>query len=99
MQTFDVAIIGGGIAGLSLAHFLSPHRSVVVLERETALGYHSTGRSAAEFVLRYNAPEICGLAAIAKTFFDMPPEGIFGHPASEATRRRDDRQRGKSGAP
>jgi glycine/D-amino acid oxidase-like deaminating enzyme len=76
MQTFDVAIIGGGIAGLSLAHFLSPHRSVVVLERETALGYHSTGRSAAEFVLRYNAPEICGLAAIAKTFFDTPPEGF-----------------------
>jgi D-arginine dehydrogenase len=76
MQTFDVAIIGGGIAGLSLAYFLSPHRSVVVLERETALGYHSTGRSAAEFVLRYNAPEVCALATIAKDFFDSPPEGF-----------------------
>ncbi len=76
MQTFDVAIIGGGIAGLSLAYFLSPHRSVIVLERETALGYHSTGRSAAEFVLRYNAPEVCALAAIAKDFFDSPPEGF-----------------------
>ncbi len=76
MQTFDVAIIGGGIAGLSLAYFLSLHRSVVVLERETALGYHSTGRSAAEFVLRYNAPEVCQLAAIAKDFFDSPPDGF-----------------------
>ncbi|MBW9065627.1 FAD-binding oxidoreductase [Rhizobium herbae] len=76
MQTFDVAIIGGGIAGLSLAYFLSPHRSVVVLERETALGYHSTGRSAAEFVLRYNADEVCALAAIAKDFFDNPPDGF-----------------------
>ncbi|WP_349436397.1 FAD-binding oxidoreductase [Pararhizobium sp. A13] len=76
MQTFDVAIIGGGIAGLSLAYFLSPHRSVVVLERETALGYHSTGRSAAEFVLRYNAPEVCALAAISKGFFDSPPDGF-----------------------
>ncbi len=80
MQTFDMAIIGGGIAGLSLAYFLSPHRSVVVLERETALGYHSTGRSAAEFVLRYNAPEICQLAAIAKDFFDGPPEGFSDIP-------------------
>ena len=80
MQTFDVAIIGGGITGLSLAYFLSPHRSVVVLERETALGYHSTGRSAAEFVLRYNAPEVCALAAIAKDFFDSPPEGFSDIP-------------------
>jgi D-arginine dehydrogenase len=80
MQTFDVAIIGGGIAGLSLAYFLTPHRSVVVLERETALGYHSTGRSAAEFVLRYNAPEVCQLALIAKDFFDNPPGGFSDIP-------------------
>jgi D-arginine dehydrogenase len=80
MQTFDVAIIGGGIAGLSLAYFLSLHRSVVVLERETALGYHSTGRSAAEFVLRYNTPEICALAAIVKDFFDSPPDGFSDIP-------------------
>ncbi|MBP1858652.1 NAD(P)/FAD-dependent oxidoreductase [Rhizobium herbae] len=80
MQTFDVAIIGGGIAGLSLAYFLSPHRSIVVLERETALGYHSTGRSAAEFVLRYNAPEVCRLAAVAKDFFDSPPGGFSDIP-------------------
>ncbi|CAN7292730.1 NAD(P)/FAD-dependent oxidoreductase [Pararhizobium sp. LjRoot238] len=80
MQTFDVAVIGGGIAGLSLAYFLSPHRSVVVLERETALGYHSTGRSAAEFVLRYNADEVCALATIAKDFFDNPPDGFSDIP-------------------
>ncbi|WP_018237370.1 FAD-binding oxidoreductase [Ensifer sp. BR816] len=76
MPNYNVAIIGGGIAGLSLAYFLSPHRSVVVLEREDALGYHSTGRSAAEFVLRYNAPEVCRLAAISKPFFDQPPQGF-----------------------
>jgi D-arginine dehydrogenase len=80
MQTFDVAIIGGGIAGISLAYFLSPYRSVVVLERETALGYHSTGRSAAEFVLRYNADEVCTLATIAKDFFDSPPNGFSDIP-------------------
>ena len=80
MKTYDIAIIGGGIAGLSLAYFLSPHRSVAVLEREDALGYHSTGRSAAEFVLRYNAPEICALARVAKSFFDAPPAGFSDVP-------------------
>lgn len=80
MANYDVVIIGGGIAGLSLAYFLSPHRSVAILEREEALGYHSTGRSAAEFVLRYNAPEICKLATISKAFFDRPPEGFSDVP-------------------
>ncbi|MDQ0318130.1 D-arginine dehydrogenase [Pararhizobium capsulatum DSM 1112] len=80
MTTYDVAIIGGGIAGLSLAYFLSPHRKIAVLEREEALGYHSTGRSAAEFVLRYNAPEVCALATIAKGFFDAPPESFSSIP-------------------
>ncbi|MBB4186992.1 glycine/D-amino acid oxidase-like deaminating enzyme [Sinorhizobium terangae] len=80
MRKYDVVIIGGGIAGLSLAHFLSQHRSVAVIERENALGYHSTGRSAAEFVLRYNAPEVCALARIAKDFFDRPPQGFTDVP-------------------
>lgn len=76
MQTYDIAILGGGIAGLSLAYFLGASRSVVVLEREENLGYHSTGRSAAEFVLRYNSPEVCALAAISRDFFDHPPQGF-----------------------
>lgn len=76
MQEFDIAIIGGGIAGLSLAYFIGDKRSVVVLEREDGLGYHSTGRSAAEFLLGYCAPEVCKLAAVAKEFFDAPPQGF-----------------------
>lgn len=80
MQHYDIAIIGGGIAGLSLAYFLAGRRSVVVLEQEDALGYHSTGRSAAEFVLRYNSPEVCKLAAIARQFFDAPPDGFADVP-------------------
>ncbi len=80
MQTYDIAILGGGIAGLSLAYFLGASRSVVVIEREENLGYHSTGRSAAEFVLRYNSPEVCTLAAISRDFFDHPPEGFTGVP-------------------
>ena len=80
MQVYDIAIIGGGIAGLSLAYFLGGKRSVVVLEREDSLGYHSTGRSAAEFVLRYNSDEVCKLAAISRSFFDAPPDSFADIP-------------------
>lgn len=80
MQTFDIAIIGGGIAGISLAYFLSPHRSVVVLEREDALGYHSTGRSAAEFTLRDNAPLVNALARASHAFLMAPPAGFADVP-------------------
>ena len=80
MHSYDIAILGGGIAGLSLAYFLGASRSVVLLEREEDLGYHATGRSAAEFVLRYNSPEVCALAAISRDFFDRPPEGFTDVP-------------------
>lgn len=46
---YDVAVIGGGIAGLSAAAWLAPRCSVVVVEAEDTLGYHATGRSAASF--------------------------------------------------
>ncbi|MFC3071870.1 NAD(P)/FAD-dependent oxidoreductase [Shinella pollutisoli] len=76
MQTFDIAIIGGGIAGLSLAAFLAPHRTLAVLEQEEAPGYHSTGRSAAEFTLRDNAPAVNALARASHGFLLSPPEGF-----------------------
>jgi D-arginine dehydrogenase len=46
-MTYDFAVIGGGIAGASVAAELVPHGSVVLLEAEDTPGYHSTGRSAA----------------------------------------------------
>ena len=43
----DVAIIGAGIAGASLAAALAPHVRTILVEAEATPGYHSTGRSAA----------------------------------------------------
>ena len=43
----DFAVIGGGIAGASVAAELAPYASVVLIEAEDVPGYHSTGRSAA----------------------------------------------------
>lgn len=55
----DIIVIGGGIAGVSVAARLSEAASVTVLERETALGYHASGRSAAMFEDGYgNAPTV-----------------------------------------
>ncbi len=47
IQTADVVVIGGGIAGLSVAARMAPHARVVVLEGESAPGYHASGRSVA----------------------------------------------------
>jgi D-arginine dehydrogenase len=43
----DMLVIGGGIAGLSLAARLAGHGTVMVLEGESACGYHASGRSVA----------------------------------------------------
>ena len=47
MQSADVLVIGGGIAGLSVAARLASQARVVVLEGESAPGYHASGRSVA----------------------------------------------------
>lgn len=47
MFVCDVLVIGGGIAGLSVAARLSGHALVTVLEGESAPGYHASGRSVA----------------------------------------------------
>ncbi|MGB8817668.1 MAG: FAD-binding oxidoreductase [Rhizobiaceae bacterium] len=79
-SVFDVAIIGGGIAGFSLAHALSPHKSVVILESEDAFGYHATGRSAAEFAFRFQTPLVGKLAALSFPFLNSPPDGFCQTP-------------------
>ncbi|GAA1281942.1 FAD-dependent oxidoreductase [Pseudonocardia aurantiaca] len=43
-------MVGGGIAGASVAYELAGTRSVVLLEAETALARHSTARSAATYI-------------------------------------------------
>ncbi|WP_299138270.1 FAD-binding oxidoreductase [uncultured Tateyamaria sp.] len=58
----DVIVIGGGIAGISVAARLSEHASVTLIEAETALGYHASGRSAALFEENYGAPSVVALS-------------------------------------
>ena len=55
---FDVAIVGAGMAGASLAAEIAPHASVLLIEAEEHPGYHSTGRSAAFWSETYGGPLI-----------------------------------------
>ncbi len=55
---YDIAIVGAGIAGASLAMRLADRASVILLEAEDAPGYHSTGRSAAFWTESYGGAAI-----------------------------------------
>ncbi|HEY6764443.1 MAG TPA: FAD-dependent oxidoreductase, partial [Candidatus Sulfotelmatobacter sp.] len=58
MQTADVVIIGGGIVGSSIAYHLTAKgcRSVLVLERESAQGKGSTGKSMGGVRAQFSTP-------------------------------------------
>ncbi|MFQ8433089.1 NAD(P)/FAD-dependent oxidoreductase [Amaricoccus sp. W119] len=77
-EIHDIAIIGGGITGASVAHFLDGRRSVVLLEQESSLGYHSTGRSAAEFTRRFHSEAVGALTRASADFMMSPPGGFAG---------------------
>ena len=76
MREFDVAIIGAGIAGASLAYRLAGERSVLLLERESQPGYHATGRSAAMFMESYGPPAVRALTRASRAFYEQPPDGF-----------------------
>lgn len=67
---YDVAVIGAGIAGVSVAARLSTDRRVVLVEQESQVAAHTTGRSAAVFVESYGSPEIRVLTAASRADFD-----------------------------
>src|SRR5690606_36990150 len=68
---FDYIVIGSGIAGASFAYQLSQRSgSVLVLEREAQVGYHSTGRSAAMFIETYGPPQLQALTRACRSFFE-----------------------------
>ncbi|QYE35500.1 FAD-binding oxidoreductase [Polymorphobacter sp. PAMC 29334] len=79
---YDIAIVGAGIAGASLAYFLGTHGagSIVLLEAEDTPGYHTTGRSAAFWEPTYGGAGVVPLSAASRAFFDTPPPGFAAHP-------------------
>ena len=75
-NAIDAVVIGAGIAGASVAYFMSNHAKVVVLERESHPGVHSTGRSAALFSESYGNEQIRALTRASRAFLERPPRGF-----------------------
>ena len=80
MHDVDLAIIGGGIAGASVAWRLASQRRVLLIERESQCGYHTTGRSAALYMESYGPPGVRALTRASRAFFEQPPAGFSDVP-------------------
>lgn len=60
-NAFDIAVIGAGIAGASIAAECAGAARVALFEAESAPGYHTTGRSAAFWEECFGGPDIVPL--------------------------------------
>jgi D-arginine dehydrogenase len=79
-SSIDTVVVGGGIAGASIAYELAASRSVLLVETENALARHSTARSAATYVPGHGAAPLRALVAASGPRFarieaelDAPP--------------------------
>jgi D-arginine dehydrogenase len=73
--SFAAIVIGGGIAGVSVAAELAAAGAgrVAMLEAESQLATHTTGRSAAMFLESYGGPTVRALTTASRAFFTDPP--------------------------
>ena len=81
-RRFEVVIVGGGIAGASLAYFLTERgvTDVLLLEREEQPGYHATGRSAATLAELDPITTLHALKVLGGQFLRQPPAGFAETP-------------------
>ena len=76
----DFLVIGGGISGAAAAYELATHGAVILLEAESAPGYHSTGRSAALYTRNFGNPTVRAFNRASLPFLSSPPEGFTEYP-------------------
>jgi D-arginine dehydrogenase len=70
--TPDIVVVGGGMAGLSIAAILAAQARVLVLEAEDAPGYHATGRSVAFWTESYGGPLVQPLTTASGPMLQKP---------------------------
>lgn len=73
---YDIAIVGAGMAGASLAAALGTRARVLLLEAEDRPGYHATGRSAAFWTESYGGPGVQPLTTASGAFLQQ--HGFLG---------------------
>src|SRR5438067_8120677 len=79
-MSFDVLIVGGGIAGTSLGAAIAGKRRTLIVEAEAWCGVHSTGRSAAFWLESYGGPGVAPLSRASREFLMSPPADFHDRP-------------------
>ncbi len=75
METADIVVVGGGIAGVSVGCELARSgQRVLLAEAESMLAFHTTGRSAAQYLESYGTPIVRRLTAASREFFAAEDE-------------------------
>ena len=80
MSEYDYIVLGGGIAGASIAYYLADEGRLLILEQETQPGYHTTGRSVAVHTDSYGPEPVRKLARASIDFLLDPPDGFSDVP-------------------
>jgi FAD-dependent oxidoreductase domain-containing protein 1 len=74
MESYDVAIIGGGVIGCAVAYFLAADPAfdgrVVVIERDPSYTDCSTTRSAGSIRQQFSTPENIAMSLFGRAFLD-----------------------------
>src|SRR5713101_8096957 len=81
MHTADVVLIGGGIVGASIAYHLvaAGCKNILVIERESALGKGSTGKSMGGVRAQFSTPVNIQMSLYSIPFYASFEERL-GHP-------------------
>src|SRR5262245_26082284 len=92
MDTADVVIVGGGIVGSAVAHFLSTDaafrgRRIVIVERDPGYRDCSTARSAGGIRQQFSTPENIALSQFTLSLFRRL-KTVFGADADVAFREQ-----------
>lgn len=72
----DILIIGGGMAGMSLAAALAGKARVLLIEQEAQPGYHATGRSVAFWNESYGGPGVQPLTSASGPLLRSPDPAL-----------------------
>jgi D-arginine dehydrogenase len=80
VDSYDVIVLGGGMAGVSIGYELAADRRVLLVEMEATLAFHTSGRSAAMFLESYGGPAIRALTTASRAFLEDPPDATLAAP-------------------
>jgi D-arginine dehydrogenase len=80
MSVADILIVGGGMAGFSLAAGLAGRARVILIEQEAQPGYHASGRSVAFWEESYGGPDVQPLTSASGPLLAAPDPAFHEQP-------------------